>query len=199
MFIRIGLSIILGSAVTFVLLFLMQTMVASDRAGDRYVMRHEITRLTRVERDGEVEALAERPPRPPAPERPPERPSFDLESAAGGSLGVSVNEPTISTDVSVSANRLVASDGEYLPIVTVAPSYPRRALASRLEGYVLVEFIVTTNGTVRDVIVLESSASIFEDAAVEAALKFKFKPRVVDGEPVEVRGVKNRIVFKLEA
>lgn len=198
MFARISVSIVLGSAVTFALLFVMQAMTASDRTTDRDVVRHEITRLARVDREPHVETRAARPPRPPTPERLPERPNLDFERNTGNALAVSMNEPAINADVSISASRLAASDGEYLPIMTVAPSYPRRALASRLEGYVLVEFVVTSKGTVKDVVVLASSASIFEDAAVEAALKFKFKPRVVGGEPVEVPGVKNRIVFELE-
>jgi protein TonB len=90
---------------------------------------------------------------------------------------------------------MIASDGEYLPIVKVAPVYPTRALQRRLEGYVIVEFVVTANGSVRDVAVVESSDAVFERAAIEAALKFKYKPRVVDGSPIEVAGVQNRITF----
>ena len=40
--------------------------------------------------------------------------------------------------------------------------------------------------------------SLFERAATTAALKFKYKPRVVDGVPVAVPGVKTRITFRLE-
>ena len=89
------------------------------------------------------------------------------------------------------------SDGEYLPIVKVAPVYPARALSRGLSGYVLVEFTVTTNGSVRDVFVVESSSTLFERAASEAALKFKYKPRVIDGTAVEVPGVRNRITFEI--
>ena len=74
------------------------------------------------------------------------------------------------------------SDGEYLPIVKVAPVYPSRALSRGLEGYVIVEFTVMSTGAVRDVSVVESTSSLFERAATTAALKFKYKPRVIDGE-----------------
>jgi protein TonB len=92
-----------------------------------------------------------------------------------------------------------SSDGEYLPMYKASPQYPVRALQRRLEGYVIVEFVVTAAGAVRDVIVVESSSPIFEQAAVEAALKFKYQPRVIDGQPIEVSGVQNRITFKLNA
>jgi protein TonB len=45
---------------------------------------------------------------------------------------------------------------------------------------------------------LQSTSSLFERAATRAVLKFKYKPRVVDGIPVEVVGVKTRITFELE-
>jgi protein TonB len=51
---------------------------------------------------------------------------------------------------------------------------------------------------VRDPIVLQSTSKLFERAAIRAVLKFKYKPRVVDGVPVEVPGVKTRISFQLE-
>jgi periplasmic protein TonB len=91
------------------------------------------------------------------------------------------------------------ADGEYLPIVKVAPVYPALAASQGLEGYVVVEFTVTPAGTVRDVVVVESSSELFNQAAVEATHKFKYKPRVVSGRPVEVSGVRNKITFVVEA
>ena len=38
---------------------------------------------------------------------------------------------------------------------------------------------------------------VFEEASLRAALKFKYRPRVVDGLPVEVSGVRNQFVFEL--
>jgi protein TonB len=38
---------------------------------------------------------------------------------------------------------------------------------------------------------------VFDRAAVKAAAKFKYKPKVIDGEPVETAGVQNKIIFEL--
>ena len=77
--------------------------------------------------------------------------------------------------------------------------YPRRALQRGIEGFVIVEFTVTKQGTVRDPIVVEANPSgIFEQAAMDAAMKFKYKPRVVNGEATEVSGVQNRITFQID-
>ena len=90
------------------------------------------------------------------------------------------------------------SDGEYLPIVKVAPIYPQRAASRGLEGHVIVEYTVTATGATRDVAVIESTSSLFDRAAVESASKYKYKPRVINGEAVEVPGVRTIIRFELE-
>ena len=107
--------------------------------------------------------------------------------------------PTVAMNVSINASGLSSGDGEYLPIVKVAPVYPRRALQRGIEGFVIVEFTVTKQGAVRDPIVVEANPSgIFEQAAIDAAMKFKYKPRVVNGEATEVSGVQNRITFQID-
>jgi len=90
------------------------------------------------------------------------------------------------------------SDAEYMPIVRVVPLYPRQAAVLGLEGYVIVEFTVSTTGTVKDCEIVESTNAIFNRAAVQAALKFKYKPRVIDGVPVEVHGVQTKLTFMFE-
>ncbi|MXY55396.1 MAG: energy transducer TonB, partial [Gammaproteobacteria bacterium] len=87
----------------------------------------------------------------------------------------------------------------YLPIVRVQPTYPRRALTRGIEGWVLVEFVVTETGTVRDPVVLVADPpGFFERAALRAVVKFKYKPKVAGGKAVAVSGVRSRIVFEME-
>ena len=112
---------------------------------------------------------------------------------------INVPAPTVAQNVDIGGpGGMNIAEGDYLPIVRVAPVYPARALSRGLEGYVDLEFFVTSAGTVRDPVVIFSTSSLFERAATRAVLKFKYKPRVVDGVPVEVPGVKTRISFKIE-
>lgn len=63
----------------------------------------------------------------------------------------------------------------------------------------VLEFTVTRFGTVKDIVVLESEPpGVFDESAIQAAGKFKYKPTVEDGRPVEVPAVKNKIVYKLD-
>ncbi|HPF45681.1 MAG TPA: energy transducer TonB, partial [Emcibacteraceae bacterium] len=76
--------------------------------------------------------------------------------------------------------------------------YPPRAAENGIEGYCTVEFTVTAQGTTSNVIAIESSHAMFERPAIKAAEKYKYKPRVVDGEPIPVTGVRVRIEFQLD-
>lgn len=87
---------------------------------------------------------------------------------------------------------------EFLPIVKVAPIYPPRAAQRGLEGHVVVRYTVTAEGSTSDVVVVESSSTLFEQAAVESARKYKYQPRIIDGTPVDVEGVTTKIVFEFE-
>jgi protein TonB len=94
--------------------------------------------------------------------------------------------------------RHLGLDGDYLPVVKVAPVYPQAARKERIEGFVVVEFSVGSNGLTQQARVVEASPpDIFDRAALAAVSKFRYKPRVVDGDPVAVTGVRNRITFVL--
>ena len=193
-----AISIGLGASVTFALLFLMQLLIATGRGAITEAKAFRIVDFVRVERQSIVETKKEKPEKPPEPEQAPDMPSPDTLDSFDSSMAVSMSSPMIDASLNIGGVGFGVSDGEYLPIVKVAPIYPARAASRGLEGYVILEFTVTRAGTVRDVFVVESTSSIFERAATTAAYKFKYKPRVIDGEPVEVPGVRNKITFVLE-
>jgi protein TonB len=94
---------------------------------------------------------------------------------------------------------LKATDGEYLPVVKVAPSYPRNAIRRGIEGYVILEYVVLPDGSVTDIRVVEASPpNVFDAAAIRSAKRYKYKPRVENGQAIRVEGVQTKIVFKLE-
>jgi protein TonB len=194
---RYAISVSIGASVTFGLLFIMQLLIATGRDAITDTQNFRLGDFVRVERTEVIETKKDKPEKPPEPEAPPEMPSPDMANNFDNSMAVSVSAPVIDASLNVGGVGFGVSDGEYLPIVKVAPVYPARALSRGLEGYVIVEFTVTRTGTVRDVGVVESTSSLFERAATEAALKFKYKPRVIDGEAVEVPGVRNKITFEI--
>ncbi len=195
---RYAISIGLGASVTFGLLFVMQLLIATGRGALTEATSFRVTDFVRVERNEVIESKRDQPEKPPEPETPPEMPTPNQADSFDNSMAVSMSAPAMDANLSVGGVGFGISDGEYLPIVKVAPVYPNRALTRGLEGYVIVEFTVTPQGTTRDAVAIESTSSLFERAAVEAALKFKYKPRVIDGQAVEVPGVRNKITFEIQ-
>lgn len=87
---------------------------------------------------------------------------------------------------------------DYVLVVGVAPIYPAAALSHGLEGHVDLSFTVTSVGIVADPVVIQSTDSVFERAAIRAILNYKYKPRVVDGVPVNTPNVETRMSFEIE-
>jgi TonB family protein len=80
----------------------------------------------------------------------------------------------------------------------VAPEYPPGALARDRSGWVELEFTVKTDGSVGDVVVVNSSpARIFDEAAIDAVRKWRYRPVQRDGQTVDQRA-KLRVRFALE-
>lgn len=78
---------------------------------------------------------------------------------------------------------------ELRPLVRVAPKYPREAVARGQQGYVELEITVDRNGDVTNAQVVDSvPRGVFDEAALKAAWKGRFQPRIVDGEPAETTG-----------
>ena len=92
----------------------------------------------------------------------------------------------------------VFTDGPLVALVRVAPVYPARALTYGIEGYVVVQFDVMADGQVTNVGIIESTDGIFDGAAIKAAERFKFKPRVVDGLALASYGIQNMFRFTLD-
>ncbi len=197
---RYAFSIVIGSVVTLSLLFVMHLLIEyGESAVTKERTRHNLD-FVRVKRNESLNVddfTPEKPPKP--PETPPETPPQDMDDLDPNTPTINIAPPTLmaNTDIGGPGSMNIA-EGDYLPIVRVAPVYPARALSRGLEGHVDLSFTVTAAGTVRDPIIMFSTSSLFERAATRAVLKFKYKPRVVDGIPVDVPNVKTRITFKIE-
>jgi len=187
-----GASLV-GLVVTFCLLVLMQQLIATDDSGWQEAAPPPTFTIWR---EIEVVEPETTPPQPPIEvERPPaELPPVSTDGR-GGTVDITIGPPTIVRPTSQSA---ALSDGESALLVSVSPRYPPRALARGLEGWVLLELDIGAQGSVEAVRIVEAEPpGVFDRAATEAASRFKFRPRVVAGEAMPVRGVLHRIVFEL--
>ncbi|TAN64850.1 MAG: energy transducer TonB [Methylobacter sp.] len=93
------------------------------------------------------------------------------------------SEPKISTGV--------------VPLERIPPRYPARAANRHIEGWVKIEFTITTSGNVENAVVVEAQpAEIFDEAALKAINQWTFKEKIVNGVAVEQRAVQT-LQFKL--
>lgn len=185
-------------------LSLLLVMVSLIEFADKSLDKEKAIKLPDIhmpEVEIDVQRVIEKPEKPEVDETPPpEIPQQDFEQIDGNAEIGEVAAPSkmkANLDLNMGSG-LQATDGEYLPIVKVAPQYPRRAVNKGIEGYVLLEYTVTKQGSVKDPVVIESEpGTIFDKAAINSALRYKYKPRVIDSQPVEVPGVRTKIKFQL--
>jgi len=194
---RYAIGVGLGAIVTFLLFLIMQAVIRNDEANLDEGPKGKLLDMVRLTEDEEIQTKQRKPKPPPPPDEPPPdmpKPTFESSDV---SQGVDIGQVDVNVDLNVGGGGF-SSDGEYLPIVKVAPVYPRRAQTRGIEGYVLLEFTVTKTGAVENPVVIEAKPpGIFDRAAINAALKFKYKPKVVNGAAIDVAGVRNRITFEL--
>jgi protein TonB len=197
---RYAFSIAIGVVVTLSLLFIMQLLIATGEKAlqdPRDRAQLDFVRIKRSENLDTDDFEPEKPP--PPPEVPPETPPQEMDNIDPNAPSINIAAPTVTANTEIGGpGGMNIAEGDYLPIVRVAPVYPARALSRGLEGYVDMSFTVTPTGTVENPTILYSTSSLFDRAATQDVLKFKYKPRVVDGVPVSVPNVKTRISFKIE-
>lgn len=124
---------------------------------------------------------------------------IDAADAVGGDPGAVNQARSLLTERLIRAESMKPFPASQLEILEyVAPRYPSRASSRNVEGWVDVEFYVTTEGTTRDVTVTDASHEIyFKDEAVEAVERWIFEPRVFMGQTIDQRA-NIRIRFDIE-
>jgi len=194
---RVGVGGLLAVPVAIGLFYLMQALVDRDYKQEDTKAR-KIADIVVPDKIIETNLKEVKPEKVEDPEEPPpdlEPIDFDTDI----DMNVANTAPNTGINLKLSSSGMSSGDGEYLPIVKVAPIYPRRAQTRGISGYCIVEYTVTKTGSIRDPQPVDCQPSgIFERASVKAAEKFKYKPRVVDGEPIEVAGVQNKFTYELE-
>ncbi len=156
---RYAAALALGILVTLGVLFTMQVLIASPQAKlDESGTRHFVD-FVRVQREETVQRADRRRDKPTAPEAPPSQ-AVQPRTDRVDEPQLTVSAPTapveLGLEMTVRGLGLTAADGEYLPIVKIAPIYPAGAQSRGIEGWCLVEYTVTTTGSVRDPVVVEA-------------------------------------------
>ncbi len=185
-----------GTVVTLGIIYLMHALIVMQpTAASEPRERFELGFLPKIE-DPPIEPTPFDSVKPMPPVSPP-APRLPID--AGDSFDINLTPPAPPTP-SGKPNYVgqLNTDGPLVAMVRVRPTYPPDALTRGLDGYCEVRFDVTAEGLVTNARVVESSHRSFERASLRAIERFRYKPRVVDGVPVESRGLQYRFRFTLE-
>ncbi len=193
---------VLALSMTFLLLLGMQKLIAGGNDVMTEPAKGNVLDFIRLKKDEAIVKKERKPQKPDKPKEPPPpmtAPQIQQSNPNANTVKSSFTAD-IQTDMGLSGGlSLDSGDGDYLPIVKVAAVYPRRAQSRGIEGFVIVEFVVTKTGSVSKAKIVQAEPEgVFDRAALDAVAKFKYKPRVVDGVAMEVAGVQNKISFEID-
>lgn len=192
----------LALTMTFLLFLGMQALIAGGNDVMTEPAKGNVLDFIRLKQEEAVVKKERKPQKPAKPKEPP--PPMTPPQMQQANPNANAVKSSFAADIQEGSGlsgglSLDSGDGDYLPIVKVAAVYPRRAQSRGIEGFVIVEFVVTKTGAVSQAIVVKAEPEgVFDRAALDAVAKFKYKPRVVDGVAMEVAGVQNRITFEID-
>lgn len=205
--IRYVVAVVLAIVVTLVTFYIMHMLISGTGGQREQLEPPPGIRFGPVEIDETVETRdRRRPPPPPPPEEPPPPPEMEIAQMEQQPQDMpDLDMPELDLSMTGSGPFLGAmnqgdrnAEGDVVPLVRIQPQYPRDAAVAQIEGYVTIRFTIDTTGSVRSPRVIDSNPPrVFDREAIRAILRWKFKPRVVDGQAVE-REATQTIEFNLD-
>jgi protein TonB len=202
---RYGAAAALAGAVTFTILWTMQSLVTGQKPDLKDAKSIRMVDFVRLRREAAPEPKKRELPKRAAPQQPPPPPDMQLSNVPDAKpMEIAAEMPQFEADLDLAkgpgegAAAAAANDTDVVPLVRVDPQYPARAMQRGVEGWVHLAFTITEAGTTKDIEVVEADpVNVFEDAAVAAVRKYKYKPKVQNGQPIERPGVELVLAFKL--
>ncbi len=99
----------------------------------------------------------------------------------GGSTPLPPPQPKASTVKRIKVSHIEAARIIYQP----KPEYPPLAIIARIQGTVRIEALISKNGAIEDLKVLDGHPFLVK-AALNAVARWRYQPTLLNGEPVEV-------------
>jgi protein TonB len=115
----------------------------------------------------------------------------------GGFIAEIVNRPLPNVQISSQKKTIVVSSGVAAVnlIGRIQPVYPPIAIAARIQGTVVVQATISRTGIIENARAI-SGPEMLRRAAVQGVRSARYKPCLLNGEPVEVETTVN-VIFSL--
>ncbi len=122
---------------------------------------------------------------------------LQMAAALGASAELNPLQERLAQMKLAGAGAPLVAEASLTRVKSIELDYPGEALRKNIEGWVELSFVVTAEGKVAKVAVLNSSpAGMFDAAATKALSRVRYKPMLQDGKPLMVAS-KLRIAFRL--
>jgi len=201
-FVRWVVSMAMAAGITLGLFYFMQFLIATGEQFDERVNVVKIVDATMPDIELEVIEEIDKPEViEEIEEQQLDTPEKQINLDGGPALNIERATVDVDTGLDLSNASISATDGDYLPLVAIAPQYPTRAAQRGIQGWCLVSFTVDGQGNVLEdtiAVVDAEPPNIFDRSSIRAAARFKFQPRVVEGQGVNVPGVQYLFRYQLE-
>ncbi|MEM1436278.1 MAG: energy transducer TonB [Pseudomonadota bacterium] len=192
---RLPAALLLAALTTFAIAWLMRTLIEPPFAVIEEQPSMSVIPFVRLPEDPPKPPVRRKADPPPPVARPPAVTPVQGEQIGYGEL-------TFEQDVDHGPQltpAVLLADGDVMSLVQARPVYPESAKRRGAEGYVVVEFVVQASGGVANARVVEAHPrGVFDRAALAAVSRSRYRPRVVDGQPVTTPGLRTRLTFTLE-
>jgi protein TonB len=202
------ISAFLAVAVTFGLFLLMFKLISSGGNNNEEMEAIAGIHFGPVEIPEDITTKNRRiPSKPPPPRNPPPPPKMQVAKMNQTVQDMpALDLPNLDIPMTVGEGIYIGNfaavdkteEGDIIPVVRIRPMYPRDAALKGVQGWVKIEFTITAIGTVKNPRVIDAMPPrVFNREAIRAIMKWKFKPRVLDGVAVD-RMATQTIDFSLD-
>jgi protein TonB len=105
----------------------------------------------------------------------------------GGVIGGIISSTPVAVPKAATPQRVRVSQGvtQGLLIRKIQPNYPPLARQARIQGSVLLQAVISKEGAIENLRLI-SGHPMLAPAALEAVKQWRYKPYILNGEPVEV-------------
>ncbi|MCZ4338228.1 energy transducer TonB [Shewanella colwelliana] len=185
-----------GAVITLSLFAFMAKLVDTEHPQQTYAIAMPDIDLSFTPKETEVvEKVVEIKPHDPIVVPP--IPRSEPASENNGFNVIPVEMPRLDTP-SRNYNRGHNNSDAY-PMIQVSPQYPVSAAQDGKEGYVVVGFDISRTGRVENIKIIQAKPKrIFNRAAIEAVKKWKYKPKLENGEAVHQLNQQVQLDFKID-
>lgn len=193
-------AIIAGACISMGILAIMAALVSSDDVYIENVEDYPLVELTEPRKDSKAiykKRILEPPPEP--PQKPGGISSVRAVPAKTTADIKQIEMPDMDIDTSLQSQEFAMDtpeSGGATPIYRALPRYPISAARQKVRGWVKLKFSINPQGVPEDIEVLESQPEeIFDQAAIDALARWKYRPKMDNGKPVKQENLSVRIDF----